>query len=740
VGRTLPGSLPTVDEIVEFIRSSPGPVTPREIARAFHVRGADRRVLRALLREVEEEGLVGRPRGRPERAVHLPPVAELTVAVDDDGEVIGRTDDWRPEAPHPIVRIAEPKSGIAAVGAGDRVLARLTRRDDGTYLAHVMRRLEGAHRRFVGVLSAGPRPHRIEPTDRRIRTAFIVAPGEEGGAQPGELVAAEERPGRHFGLPHARVVERLGPTEGPRVASLIALTAHGIPVPFTRPALVQAERVPEAPVSGRTDLRDIPLVTIDGEDARDFDDAVWAEPDPAPENPGGWHLLVAIADVAWYVRPSDALDQGARERGNSVYFPDRVVPMLPERLSNDLCSLRPKVNRPCLAAHMWIDAKGKILRHAFVRGVMRSAARLTYEQVQAAADGRPDDLTGPLAEPVIAPLYGTYRTLLAARKARGTLDLDLPERLIKLNDAGRIVSISPRERHDSHRVIEEFMIAANVAAAETLERLRMPCMYRIHDQPSETKLDSLREYLGSLGLNLARGGRVTPRTFAQILDRVAGRPEAEMVASAVLRSQAQAEYSPENIGHFGLALRRYAHFTSPIRRYSDLLVHRALIAGLGLGEGGLSAGEEARFTATAEHISATERRAAMAERDAADRLITLFLADRVGAEFAARVTGITRAGVFVNLTETGASGLIPLSTFPGGRPSLDERAGTLTRRPGGVLRLGDRVEVRLLEADKTTASLAFTLIEGKGGAARRGARGRTSKKPLKSNAFRGRRR
>jgi ribonuclease R len=370
---------------------------------------------------------------------------------------------------------------------------------------------------------------------------------------------------------------------------------------------------------------------------------------------------------------------------------------------------------------------------------MRSAARLTYDQVEAAARGRTDDTTGPLADAVIGPLYGAYRNLQAARIARGTLDLDLPERRIVLDDAGRVATVTPRPRFDSHRVVEEFMIAANVAAAETLERLRRPCMFRIHDQPSEAKIDALREYLAGLGHRLARGGRMTPRQFSHVLERVRGTPQAEMIAGAILRAQAQAEYNPENIGHFGLALRRYAHFTSPIRRYSDLLVHRALIAGLGLGEGALASGEEARFAETAAHISATERRAAAAERDAADRLIALFLADRVGAEFPARISGLTRAGVFVTLEETGASGLVPLSTFPGVRPTIDERAGTLTRRPGGVLRLGARVTVRLLEADTMTASLAFTIIDQKHFAPPASRQRPTAKKRLKSKAS-GRRR
>ncbi|MGH6959065.1 MAG: ribonuclease R family protein, partial [Dongiaceae bacterium] len=473
---------------------------------------------------------------------------------------------------------------------------------------------------------------RLAPTDRRVKTEYRIAADDAGGAQPGELVLAEVLHTHRLGVLQARVVERLGRFGEARTISLISIHEHDIPTEFPRDTQELAKSAAPVALGQRTDLRDVPLVTIDPEDARDHDDAVWAASDDSPSNPGGVRLLVAIADVAHYVRPGDALDREAEKRGNSVYFPDRVVPMLPEEISNSLCSLRPREERPCLAVEMVIDREGKKLRHRFMRGLMRSAARLTYGQVQAARDGRPDDVTGPLLEGVLSPLYGGYQALLAARTKRGTLDLDLPERRVTLVD-GKVARIEPRVRLDSHRLVEEYMIAANVAAAETLEAKRMPCMYRVHDAPDPAKFEALREFAASLGLSLARGQVIRPAVFARLLEQARRTPYAAMINELVLRSQAQAVYSPENLGHFGLALRRYCHFTSPIRRYADLLVHRALIAAHEFGEDGLPPDDGARFARLGEHVSATERRAAAAERDAVDRYVAAFLAERVGEVF-----------------------------------------------------------------------------------------------------------
>ncbi|MBX6322852.1 MAG: ribonuclease R, partial [Rhodospirillaceae bacterium] len=539
-----------------------------------------------------------------------------------------------------------------------------------------------------------------------------------GEARPGDGVVAEVTAGGGLGLAHARVVERLGPVGDPRTISLVSIAEHGIPMAFPPAALREAEAAGPAPLDGRDDLRGIPLVTIDGVDARDFDDAVWAVPDDDPRNPGGWRLLVAVADVAWYVRPGSALDRSAAERGNSVYFPDRVVPMLPEALSNGWCSLKPGEDRPCLAVWIRIDRDGAKRHHRFVRGLMRSAARLTYEQVQQAADGRPDAVTRPLRDAVIAPLYGAFRALLQARARRGTLDLDVPERQVVLGEDGRVAAIVPRPRLDSHRLIEEFMIAANVAAAEALEHKRAPAMYRIHDAPDPAKVEALREFLDSLGLRLARGQVIKPALFTRILDRAARTPYAAMVNELVLRTQAQAAYSPENIGHFGLALRRYCHFTSPIRRYADLLVHRSLIGAYGLGPDGLTPDQAAALAEIGAAISATERRAMAAERDAVDRYTAAHLADKVGTIFGARVSGVTRFGLFVRLDESGADGLMPIGTLPADFYRHEEHRHALVgQRWGRVYALGEPVQVRLVEAHPVTGSLLFHLVEGEASAA-----------------------
>ncbi|UEM05131.1 ribonuclease R [Skermanella rosea] len=710
-----PAALPSRDEILAFIRNSPVPVGKREIAREFKLRGDDRIALKEMLRDLESEGAVERDRARrlaPPAA--LPAVGVLEVVeIDTDGEVLARPVAWTSDEPPPKIYMQPERRGHPALLPGDRVLAQLSRQKDRVYAGRTIRKLEKhGTARVLGIYEMTPDGARLRPTDKRQRAEFLVTPANSGDAENGELVVAEVLPSSRFGLKQAKVVERLGDMANPRSISLIAIHSQDLPTVFSEAALEEAGRAEPPTLEGRTDLRDIPLVTIDGADARDFDDAVWAEPDP--EVPGGWHALVAIADVAFYVRPGRPLDRAAFQRGNSAYFPDRVVPMLPEALSNDLCSLRPGEERACLAVHLWIDARGELTRHRFVRGLMRSAARLTYEQVQAARDGAPDDDAGPLLGPVIEPLYGAFRTLNAARERRGTLELDLPERQVRLDERGGVVAITPRKRLDSHRLIEEFMICANVAAAEALEAKGAPCLYRVHDQPSMDKLESLREFLHGMGHKLAQGA-LKPSDFTGILERVRGRPEAAVISEVILRSQAQASYDPENIGHFGLALRRYAHFTSPIRRYADLMVHRALIRAYGLGPGGLDDAEAARMTEIAEHISSTERRAALAERDAVDRFTAAFLADRVGATFSGRITGVTRFGLFVELDETGADGLVPVSSLPDDQYEHQERSHALVgRRSGRVYRLGAPVKVKLVEADPVLGSTLFALLEDDG--------------------------
>jgi ribonuclease R len=707
-------TLPTKQQILDFIRESPTPVGKREIARAFGISGGDRIVLKAMLKEIAEEGTVERGRGRRlSRPAALPETAVVEITgVDVDGEVIARPLHWRDDAPPPKILMAPERRGAPALAAGDRVLVRLARVGDGLYEGRTIRQLAGVPQRVIGVYELIPGVGgRLSPTDRRVKTEYRIAANDAGGAQAGELVLAEVLHTHRLGVLQARVAERLGRFGEARTISLVSIHEHDIPTEFPREALELARAAGPVALGGRTDLRDVPLVTIDPEDARDHDDAVWAAPDDHPDNPGGFRLLVAIADVAHYVRPGDGLDREAEKRGNSVYFPDRVVPMLPEDISNSLCSLRPHEERPCLAVEMVVDREGKKLRHRFMRGLMRSAARLTYGQVQAARDGWPDEVTGPLLEGVLAPLYGGYQALLAARLKRGTLDLDLPERRVTLVD-GKIARIEPRMRLDSHRLVEEYMIAANVAAAEALEAKRLPCMYRVHDSPDPAKIEALREFVGSLGLSLARGQVIRPAVFAHLLEQARRTPYATMLNELVLRSQAQAVYSPENLGHFGLALRRYCHFTSPIRRYADLLVHRALIAAYHFGEDGLQPDDGARFPRLGEHISATERRAATAERDAVDRYVAAFLAERIGEVFVGGITGVTRFGLFVMLKDSGGSGIVPISSLPSDYYDHDEHRHSLVgRRWGRVYRLGETVAVRLVEAKPITGGLTLQLIE-----------------------------
>ncbi len=730
--------LPTREKVLEFIRESPTPVGKREVARAFGIKGADRIGLKALLKDLERSGEVDR--GKHRRIASpgaLDEVVTLTVlGPDADGELLAAPADMSSETKSPRIFLLPDRLAKPALARGDRVLARLRRLDGNAYEARVIRRLPILPARIVGLFDrAGDGSGRIRPAGKKSRSEYRVAAADTTGAKSGEIVLAQALPGQRHGLPQARVVERLGPHGGPRSASLLSIYEHDIPVAFDSEAQAIAAAAQPVGLGERTDLRAMALVTIDGADARDFDDAVFAEPDSDPKNPGGFVLLVAIADVAHYVRSGDPLDRNAYWRGNSVYFPDRVVPMLPEELSNGLCSLKPGEDRGCLAVRMVIDAEGRKLRHRFMRALMRSSARLTYEQVQAAADGQAGERTAPLLQSAIKPLYAAFRALLNERQRPGTLDIDLPERQVILDEQGKIQRNQPRQRLDSHRLIEEYMIAANVAAAETLEKLHQPCMYPEHDAPDAAKIEALREFVATLGLNLARGQVLRPKMFTQLLEKANETPHALMVHELVLRSQSQAVYSPVNIGHFGLALPRYAHFTSPIRRYADLLVHRALIAGCRLGDGALPSEAGERFAAMGEHISATERRAAAAERDAIDRFVAAFLADRVGTIIAGRVTGVTRFGLFVRLEETGADGLVPIASLPNDFYDHDEGGHALVgRRWGRVYRLGEQVTVRLVQAEPLTGGLLLELIEGSDSDPRLPASMATGKKASKVKA------
>ena len=717
--------LPSKAEILSWISDNPASTSKRDIARAFGLKGAERVELKRVLRELQEEGHLAKRRRSYRDPEALPPVTVLEVRPTEEGDLRARPLEWHGEGEAPRVLVI-PRASDPALGAGDRILAKLQRvqdpdEDEHHYEARLIRRIGNAPRRLLGVFRAGSEGGRVVPIDKGEAREWTVPPGAAGGARDGELVQAEAQgPRSRMGLPRARIVERLGDPSAPRAVSLIAIHQHGIPDEFPPEALAEAERERPAGLAGREDLRDLPLVTIDPEDARDHDDAVWAEPE------GDGHVLwVAIADVAHHVRPGTALDREAWRRGNSTYFPDRVVPMLPERLSGDLCSLHEGVPRAVIAVRMTIDADGEMTGQRFVRGLMRSAASLTYEEVQAAVDGEPSDRAGPLLDPVIRPLYAAYEALRRARARREPLELDLPERRIVLTHDGRVDSVAFRARLDAHRLIEEFMVSANVAAARELERRRTPLLYRVHEAPAPERIEALRETAEASGLKLAKGQVMRTAQLNRLLDQAAGTADAELLSIATLRSMQQATYSPENLGHFGLALGRYAHFTSPIRRYADLVVHRALIRAHGWGPDpsadGLTEGEIARLEETAEHISETERRSMAAERDTTDRYLAAYLQGRIGAEFEGRVSGVQRFGLFVKLDETGADGLVPIGSIGAEYWHHDRDAQTLMGSDSGrVISIGQRVSVRLSDAVPVTGGLLFDLLEIEGETLSRG--------------------
>ena len=730
---------PTKDEILAFVarereaakvagRRADAPICKREIARAFGIKGADRTELKRLLKELEGEGGLKRRRRSLKRVGALPDVvvAEI-IGRDPDGELIAIPNDWDTTqfgaAPRILIGSSrKPRPGTPIPGVGDRALLRIQAADDPdeTHLVgRVVKLLAKQRARMLGVFrdnsDAGLR---VLPVDKKAASQELSVPSDyRGDAQDGDLVAVEPiGRGTPFGLQLVRVVERLGSLNSEKAISMIAIQAHDIPSVFRPEALAEAEKVSAPTLAGREDWRALPLITIDPPDAKDHDDAVHAAPDDAADNQGGHVVTVAIADVACLVRPSSTLDREALDRGNSVYFPDRVVPMLPERISTDLGSLRPEEDRPALAVRMVIGPDGRKRSHSFHRIMMRSHAKLSYAQAQAAIDGRADDTTAPLLEPILRPLWAAYETAARARDDRGPLDLDLPERKILLKIDGTVDRVIVPERLAAHRLIEEFMILANVAAAEALESRQQLLIYRVHDEPSIEKLNALSEFLATIGIKLAKGQVLKPSQFNGILNRVRNTEHEHLVNEVVLRSQAQAEYASDNYGHFGLNLRRYAHFTSPIRRYADLIVHRALIRAFDLGDDGLPDFTRTQLAETAARISAAERRAMAAERETIDRLIAAFLADRVGATFAGRISGVTKAGLFVRLTETGADGFIPASTLGDEYFRFEEaRRAMVGSRSGLSYRLGDVVEVELLEAAPFAGALRFGVVGANGG-------------------------
>lgn len=720
-GAIIHGEVPSREVLLQFITDNPDRASKREIAKAFGLKGDTRVELKQALRDLENDGLVNKTRKSLARPGALPPVTVLDITTrDKDGELIGRPAEWPDEggaAPAVLIRqsSSDRSKGKAPVGGlGDRVLAKIFANKDRSgpaYTARVIKVIDRQRGAVLGVLRMmGDGGARLMPIERRGEEMQVDA-ADIGEAKDGDLVEVEVSRAARFGLTRARVLNIVGSVASEKAISMIAIHAHGIPYVFPQSVIAEAEAAEAASMSHREDWRQVPLITIDPHDAKDHDDAVYAEPDASQDNPGGVIVTVAIADVSYYVRPKSALDREALKRGNSVYFPDRVVPMLPERISNDLCSLREGVDRPALAVRMVFSAEGRKVRHTFHRIMMKSAAKLSYQQAQAAIDGQPDDKAGPLLEPILKPLWAAYAILKRGRDRRQPLELDMPERKIILKEDGTVDRVFVPERLDAHKLIEEMMIQANVAAAETLEAKRQKLVYRIHDAPTLAKQEVLREFLATLGMSLVKGGNMRSNSFNGILAKAEGTPHQIIVNEMVLRSQSQAIYSPENIGHFGLNLMKYAHFTSPIRRYADLIVHRALVGALGLGEGGITQEEEASLEDIAAEISTFERRAMAAERDTVNRLVAHHLAGRIGEDFQGQIGGVTKSGLFISLPQFGADGFIPVSTLGRDYYIYDEAHQALTGEKSGLgYQLGDTVEVRLVEAVPLAGALRFEML------------------------------
>ncbi len=710
-------TLPSKQEIIDYIRDNPGKAGKRDIARAFGIKGAARTDLKVMLRELQNDNEIARKRGGFTPKGELPPVGVLLVQKpDEDGDIWATPVAWDDEEGDPPRIEVPPTRDAKTLGQGDRILAKIIKDDQG-YHARVIRKISAGPQTFLGVFRETSEGGRILPVSKKSDKEWQVAKSDVNGAKDGELVEVERAPGgkSSLGPKKGRVVERLGDPMAPKAISLIAIHEHEIPNEFPDEALTEAQAAKPVELGDREDLRHLPLFTIDPADARDHDDAICALPDADPKNMDGHIVWVAIADVAHYVRPGSELDREARKRGNSTYFPDRVVPMLPEALSGDLCSLHQDVDRACLAVEIKLDRMGQKLSHRFTRGLMRSPATLSYEQAQAAADGQPDEQAAPLMEHGIKPLWAAYASSLKERAERQPLNLNLPERKIILNDQGTVTSVAFKDSIPAHQLVESFMVLANVCAAETLESKRARLIYRVHEEPGAEKLNALRKVADSFGLTLAKGQVLKTMHFNRLLDAAQDTDDAEAINISVLRSMTQAYYSPENFSHFGLNLKKYAHFTSPIRRYADLIVHRALIGAHGWGDDGLTPEDEAQLDETAEAISITERRSMMAERDTSDRYLSAYLAERVGNEFAGRVSGVASFGVFVKLDETGADGIVPVSSLGREYFHFNRDDQTLMGDSTGTLiKIGTRVRVRLTEAVAVTGGLTLELLEHDG--------------------------
>jgi ribonuclease R len=718
-------SIPSREQILAALETAGRPLEPKALFGALDIDSAEVRDalgnrLRAMIRDGQ---IIANRRGHYCLVGHIGLVTGIVTGHRDGYGFVtpdGGGDD-----------IYLPPREMREAMHGDKVAVRIARTDErGRAEGKLVEVLARNTREIVGRFVRESGIGFVIPDNRRFSQSVAVPPAGAKGVKPGDIVVVEltEPPSRDT-QPIGRVIENLGEGGAPGVETEIAIRAHGLPFRWPDEVLAEAEawgdRVRPSAKRDREDLRELPLVTIDGADAKDFDDAVWCDPDGS-----GWRVIVAIADVSAYVSPAGALDVEARERGTSVYFPRKVIPMLPENLSNGLCSLNPGVDRLCMVCDMRVTSGGKVREARFYEGLMRSAARLTYDEVAGILVEGDAELRRRYAKvlPQLEQLHAVWRVLARARERRGAVDFDLPEVAMVFDPKGHVARVEPRHRNDAHRIIEECMIAANVEAARFLEKHKIPTLYRVHAPPEEDRLGSLKEFLGAFGLSLPTRERLEPRHLSALVREVAGRPDADLIETVILRSMSAAAYQPENIGHFGLALERYAHFTSPIRRYPDLLVHRAIRHILRGGKLGDFTHGTQEMEGLGRHCSATERRADEATREAMDWLKCEFMLDRVGEEFDVIVTGVVDFGLFVQIPEFQIDGLVHISSLGGDyyqRDPVHQRL--IGEHTGRVFRLSDPLRVRLLRVSLEDRKIDFELAEEpaqvvKG---RRGRRART---------------
>lgn len=702
--------------LLDFINSKNGRVTKREIALEFSIKGDQRRHLNGLLRDLDNSSILEIKRRKEISSFGVPKSGIYqAIEIDDNGEMLCQA--VTPDGPKGEKYIVSQysKNGLKAeaVGLQERFvgLPKIVEIDNSKqYEIKIIKRLGATNPKIFGVLKIekGQQVGHVIPADKKNKLEIMILPANMGKAKNNDMVGIRLLPKSGYGVQKGEITDVFGSIDDPKAASILAIAAHNIPIGFSEDEEKEASAALPCELEFRKDLRTLKLITIDPEDARDHDDAVFAEP-----TKNGHSIWVAIADVAHYVTPKSALDSGALMRGNSVYFPDRVVPMLPFTLSADLCSLREGEDRACLAVNIRVDKNGNLLGFDFCRGLMRSAASLSYAQAQMAIDGNGDEKANAILTSVLRPLWNAYEALKIERESRAPLEIVSNERKIILGDNGKVESIALKERFDAHRLIEEFMILANVCAATALENKKAPLIYRVHDQPSATKIAALGDFLATLNIKWTKGEVVKPKRFNKMLEIAAENENFQTINEMVLRTQAQAVYDTDNIGHFGLQLLKYAHFTSPIRRYADLCVHRALIDALDLG--GIGYGEikpqKPELKKIAEAISDLERRAMAAERDATDRYLAAYLSDRIGAIFEGRITSVTNFGVFVRLDETMGDGLVPVRALGDEYFFHDEaNAALVGQYSGDRWQLGMRVKVRLLEAAPISGGLMFDMI------------------------------